>query len=142
MSFNHNRLVTHGIATTDESQGPVKAVLFDMKEFKAAGNETPVRGIPLFLLADIHPEALQLLMSSVHLYQMVIRNSIGLEYIRKEIIKARQHGAVGPIFAKEVQGWIDELQKLNAATRTLVIDGQEAADVQVAALVQPGNVGI
>jgi len=136
-TFDHKKLVTHGIATTDESQGPVTAVLFDMKAFKEAKStltdnpDSMLIGTPLFKLSDIHPDALNLLMASVHLYQMVIRNSIGLEHMKKEIAVAQARGAIGFIFGSELISWIDELQQLNRATRTLVIDGQQPANNQL-----------
>jgi len=131
MLLNHNKLITHGIGTTDPSQGIPTAVLFDLAAFKAAGSEAELTGVPLFQLADIHPEALNLLLSSVHLYQMLIRNMLGLDKFKTEVLKATRAQAVGPVFSRELCGWIDELQALNAVTRTLVIKGQEASDNQL-----------
>lgn len=121
-SFDHTILVTHNISVDEAGE---TAVLFNMKTFKAM--DQPLDVIDLFKLKDMNPDAHNVMLSSVHLYQMIVRNSIGLNKLIKEVKIAAQMGAVGPMFAKELVGWMEELQELNRIVRHIVQVGPQEA---------------
>lgn len=127
-TFDHTVLVTHNISVDEAGE---MAVLFNMKTFKQ-GEALDV--IDLFKLKDVNADAHNVLLSSVHLYQMIVRNSIGLQRLIKEVKVAAQLGAIGPIFAKELVGWMEELQELNRIVRHIVQVGPEEASKELEGL--------
>jgi hypothetical protein len=132
MSLSHNTLITHDLTLSSDG---MELVLVNHKELKAAvelskstGEAIAVESVPIVRLHDIHSSVHNLFAASVHMYQMIVRNQLGIAHVINEIDAGIKAKAIGPIIGKELIMWLMELQQLNRATRTLVIEGQEAAD--------------
>jgi len=117
--FTHGYLVTHGLTTDNANE---YCVAFELKLF---AKSHPMEVVNVFKLTDVLPDAHNTLLASIHNYQMVARNMIGLQHLLKEIDHAVLSKDISQPFYKELSSKLEQLLDLNAMTMRITLEGQE-----------------
>ena len=127
--FTHEFLVMHGLTTDNANEF---CVAFNLKDYATLpGGELAV--VNVFKLAHVLPEAQNMLMASMHNYQMVCRNQIGLKHLLNEVNHAVLSNSISQTFYRELSSKLEQLMDLNSMTMRITLEGQQnvAKDMQL-----------